>query len=97
MPPPARRTTEERRPRALSQREREVLALVARGKTNREIGAALGVSRGTVKGHLRRIFVKIGAVGRTEASAAALRPGKIPHEPGAGPPAPRSSRDPRPS
>ncbi|MFJ4674313.1 response regulator [Kitasatospora sp. NPDC088783] len=48
------------RPDGLTAREAEVLALVARGLSNREIGAALFLSNNTVKTHINRIFAKTG-------------------------------------
>ena len=61
------RTTE------LTQRELEVLALVAAGETNRAIAAALTISEHTVARHLSNIFNKIGVASRTAASAYAHR------------------------
>ena len=52
----------------LTPREREVLAWVAAGKTNREIGAILEASPRTVQKHLERIFVKLGVENRTAAA-----------------------------
>ena len=54
---------------ALSEREREVLALLARGATNQDIADALVISLGTVKSHLNHIMGKLGARNRTEAVA----------------------------
>lgn len=51
----------------LTRREREVLGLMARGASNREIGETLYVAIGTVKGHVRNILRKLGAVNRAEA------------------------------
>lgn len=59
--------------RLLSPREREVLAALARGKRNKEIGAELGVSVGTVKTHLRHIFRKLTVADRTSAALTALQ------------------------
>lgn len=53
----------------LSAQERRVLALVSEGKTNKEIGAAMGLSPKTVKNYLSRIFQKLGIHHRTEAVA----------------------------
>jgi DNA-binding NarL/FixJ family response regulator len=55
----------------LSQRECEVLALVASGLSNREIAAALYIGEQTVKAHLRSIFPKLGVKNRTQAAIAA--------------------------
>jgi len=56
----------------LTAREREVLALVAAGKTNAEIGLILAISARTVQKHLEHIFVKIGVETRTAAAVCAL-------------------------
>ncbi len=53
---------------ALTAREEEVLALVAEGRSNGEIGRALGLRGSTVKFHLRNLFVKLGVANRTEAA-----------------------------
>jgi LuxR family maltose regulon positive regulatory protein len=55
----------------LSQRELEVLGLVAQGLTNREISERLFVSVGTVKTHVHHILGKLGVQSRTEAAARA--------------------------
>ncbi|MYR76193.1 MULTISPECIES: response regulator transcription factor [unclassified Streptomyces] len=54
---------------SLSAREREVLALVAKGTSNREIAAELFISEATVKTHLTHVFVKLGAKDRAAAVA----------------------------
>jgi two-component system NarL family response regulator len=61
----------------LSPREVEVLTLVARGEINKIIAARLGITEGTVKTHLVRIFEKLGAADRTSAVTAALARGVI--------------------
>jgi DNA-binding NarL/FixJ family response regulator len=61
----------------LSPREREVLALVAEGLTNREIGERLGMTRGTARNHVAQICVKLGAETRTAAAVYALRAGLL--------------------
>ena len=61
----------------LTDRELEVLTLLARGKSNKEIGAGLFISEFTVKGHLRNIFTKLNVLSRTEATTTALRRGLI--------------------
>jgi len=53
----------------LSPRERRVLELVARGASNKEIAQELGVSEGTVRTHLERLYRKLGVRSRTEAAA----------------------------
>jgi DNA-binding NarL/FixJ family response regulator len=53
---------------SLSEREREFLALVARGLTNAQIADQLSVSEHTVKFHLQNIFQKLGVANRTEAA-----------------------------
>jgi DNA-binding CsgD family transcriptional regulator len=59
-------------PVGLTRREVEVLALVAMGKTNREIAAALVISEHTVARHVQNIFAKLGVSSRTAASAFAF-------------------------
>lgn len=59
----------------LSARERQVLALIASGKTNREIASGLGISEHTVARHVANIFAKIGVSTRTAASAFAFENG----------------------
>jgi DNA-binding CsgD family transcriptional regulator len=61
----------------LSQREREVLELMATGLTNRQIAHELVVSVNTVKVHLRNIFIKLGTESRTEATLVAIREGWV--------------------
>jgi DNA-binding CsgD family transcriptional regulator len=65
-------------PLGLSRREAEVLAWLAEGKSNAEIGTILGARPGTVAKHLQRVYVKLGVETRTAAVAralAALQPG----------------------
>lgn len=61
----------------LSGRERQVLALVASGQTNRQIAVELGISEHTVARHLSNIFNKIGVTTRTAASAFAFEHGLV--------------------
>lgn len=53
---------------ALSTREKEVLALVARGYINKEIGGMLGITEDTVRGYLKHIYEKLHVRSRTEAA-----------------------------
>ena len=59
-------------PEGLTRREREVLALVADGRSNRQIGEALYISDRTVARHLTNIFHKIGVTSRTQAARYAI-------------------------
>ncbi|MGH2813399.1 MAG: response regulator [Actinomycetota bacterium] len=61
----------------LSQREQEVLQLLAYGKANKEIARELGIGAQTVKTHVSHIFAKLGAADRTGAVALALRKGLV--------------------
>jgi two-component system NarL family response regulator len=62
---------------SLTGRELDVLTLLARGKSNKEIGSNLYISETTVKAHLRSIFSKLNVLSRTEAIAAASRRGLV--------------------
>jgi LuxR family maltose regulon positive regulatory protein len=64
-------------PEPLSQRELEILKLVAQGRSNREIGERLFLALDTVKGHNRRIFDKLQVQSRTEAIARARELGLL--------------------
>jgi DNA-binding CsgD family transcriptional regulator len=61
----------------ISDREREILRLVATGATNQQIAQQLSISINTVKVHLRNIFGKIGVVSRTEATVYAISNGLV--------------------
>jgi DNA-binding NarL/FixJ family response regulator len=57
----------------LTPRQLEILALIARGRTNKEIAVVLGISERTVKFHVASLFRKLCTVSRTEALVVALR------------------------
>jgi DNA-binding NarL/FixJ family response regulator len=67
--------------RTLSRRELEILALIARGATNREVAAKLFITEATVKTHLLHLFGKLGVKDRAAAVAAAYDTGLL--KPGA--------------
>lgn len=62
---------------SLSDREREVVALIGQGLSNAEIGGALHLSEATVKGYVSAVLGKIGAVNRVQAALVAYRGGLI--------------------
>lgn len=64
----------------LSPREREILHLIRRGKSNKEIGAALFITEDTVKRHVSNTLAKMHVSDRAEAVAEALRRGLLPEE-----------------
>jgi ATP/maltotriose-dependent transcriptional regulator MalT len=73
---PARPAAQEKRaelPFGLTEREGQVLALVAQGATNRQIGAALFMAEKTASVHVSRILAKLGVHSRTQAAAVAHR------------------------
>ena len=65
------------RPGGLSRREREVLTLVAAGKTNRAIATELFISEKTVARHVSNIFTKLRLSSRAEATAYAFKHGLV--------------------
>ena len=67
-------------PDGLSARELEILAQLARGRSNREIGRELHISEHTAANHVRSILRKTGCTNRTEAAGYALRRGLVPTE-----------------
>jgi two-component system, NarL family, response regulator LiaR len=62
---------------SLSEREREVVALMVDGLTNREIAARLHVSPRTVQSHVRTAMRKTGTNGRVQLAVAAVRQGLV--------------------
>jgi len=63
--------------KSVSEREIDVLKLMAQGKSNKEIGSALFISAGTVKSHVKSIFAKLNVNSRAEAVANAAHRGLI--------------------
>ena len=61
----------------LSEREMEVLQMLLKGCSNKEIGSALFISEDTVKAHLKTLFVKLDVKDRTEAAISAIRHGIV--------------------
>jgi DNA-binding CsgD family transcriptional regulator len=70
---PARRAAE--LPDGLSAREAQILALVAQGMSNRQVGSTLSISEHTAANHMRSILRKTGCANRTEAASYAHRHG----------------------
>ncbi|TXS06459.1 DNA-binding response regulator [Streptomyces sp. col6] len=62
----------------LSDREAEVLTLVAQAMSNRQIAVKLGIAEGTIKRHMRNIFTKLDAVSRIDAVNKAVERGLLP-------------------
>lgn len=61
----------------LTSRETEVLTLIAKGKSNQEIGRELFISEGTVKAHVKAVFAKLEVTSRTAAIATAASRGIV--------------------
>ena len=61
----------------LSERERQVLSLMAKGMSNEEIGSSLCISDGTARTHARNIYAKLDASSRTDAVVKAHRLGMV--------------------
>lgn len=61
----------------LTGRESEVLELIVRGKSNKDIAATLGISEATVKSHVNNILSKLGVTDRTQATTTALQRGIV--------------------
>ena len=76
LPPPVVRSLADRTPNSdLSPREREVLALMVHGKSNKEIADSLGITEATVKCHVSVILMRLGVNDRTQAVISALQRG----------------------
>ena len=61
----------------LSERELQVLTLLANGKTSAETAAGLGISKRTIEDHVRHACAKLGALNRVQAVALASKAGLI--------------------
>jgi DNA-binding NarL/FixJ family response regulator len=77
LPEVAQRLTQRMFQAALTNREIELLQLVARGMRNKEIAAELKISEETVQGHVKNILAKLSVHDRTEAVAVAIRRGIV--------------------
>ena len=64
-------------PTGLSTREMEVLSLIVKGKSNKQIGYVLGIAEHTVKNHVKNILDKLNVDDRTQAATAAIQRGII--------------------
>ncbi|HEX8599677.1 MAG TPA: response regulator transcription factor [Chloroflexia bacterium] len=62
----------------LSERETEVLRLLAQGHSNKELAQALGISEKTIKAHITSVLTKLNATSRTQAALYAVRAGLVP-------------------
>jgi DNA-binding CsgD family transcriptional regulator len=71
-------TSRQAAPAGLTAREREILALVATGLTNRQIGERLFITEKTASHHVSNVLAKLGVRGRAEAAAEAVRLGITP-------------------
>jgi DNA-binding NarL/FixJ family response regulator len=77
LPPELATRLTERSFSPLSEREREVLALIAKGHSNKEIATLIHITEGTVKLHVTNILSKLGVNARTEALVVAVQRGLI--------------------
>jgi DNA-binding NarL/FixJ family response regulator len=78
LPPPVARALASRMPDSdLSAREREVLSLLASGKSNKDIASLLGITEATVKCHVSAILLRLNVSDRTEAVVTALQRGLV--------------------
>ncbi len=78
LPPPVSQALSSRTPNSdLSTREREVLKLIVKGRSNREIAGDLGITESTVKCHVGVILLRLNVSDRTQAAVAALQRGLV--------------------
>jgi DNA-binding NarL/FixJ family response regulator len=78
LPQPVSRALNSRIPNSdLSSREREVLELIVRGKSNKEIASDLGITESTVKCHVSVVLMRLNVSDRTQAVVTALQRGLI--------------------
>jgi two-component system NarL family response regulator len=78
LPEPVVKHLAARMPKSdLSPRELEILNLIVKGKSNKEISAVLGITEGTVKCHVNVILSRLGVSDRTQAAVAALQRGIV--------------------
>ena len=68
------------KPTTLTDREAQVLSLLAQGKSNKEIASYLQIDEDTVKSHIRHILTKLGVQSRTQAVILAIRQGLVASE-----------------
>jgi len=73
----AQRLADRRKRADLSSREMDVLQLLIKGRSNKEIGTSLFLSEDTVKAHLKTLFAKLKVQDRTEAAISAIRHGIV--------------------
>jgi len=62
---------------ALTARERQLIALLAKGRTNKQIAVKLGLAPSTIKGHMRGVLMKLNARDRNEAVSVAIECGLL--------------------
>ena len=78
LPPGVLSRLEQRAKREeLSEREMEILRLIVKGRSNKEISTVLFISEDTVKYHLKALFSKLGVQDRTEAAISAIQHGIV--------------------
>lgn len=75
LPPSGTASPRPERPSSLTIREAEILAMIAQGLSNRQIGERLFISEKTVRNHLSHIFEKIGVQDRTQAALYSIQSG----------------------